>query len=63
MIILEQGAPKMIQRSMEQRKILKISMEQEKNPGARGKIKKEHGAQKTEKGARKKVEKEQGAKN
>ena len=29
-------------------------MEQEKYPGARGKIKKEHGAQKNEKGARKK---------
>ena len=43
MIILEQGAPKMIKRSMEQRKLLKRSMEQEKNPGARGKIKQEQG--------------------
>ena len=32
-------------------------MEQEKNPGARGKIKKEQGAQKNEKGARIKVKK------
>ncbi len=29
MIILEQGAPKMIKRSMEQRQIVKRSMEQE----------------------------------
>ena len=63
MIILEQGAPKMIKRSMEQRKLLKRSMEQEKNPGARGKIKKEQGAQKNEKGAGKMVKKEQEAKN
>ena len=42
MIILEQGAQKMIKRDMEQRKVLKIikrSMEQGKKPGARGKIK------------------------
>ncbi len=36
---------------MEQGKILKRSMEQEKNPGARGKIKREQGAQKNEKRA------------
>ena len=52
-IILEQKAPKMIKRSMGQRKIPKRSMEQEKNPGARRKIEKEQGAQKNEKGARK----------
>ena len=46
MIILDQRAPKMTRRSTEQRKILKRSMEQEKNPGTRGKIKKEQGAQK-----------------
>ena len=44
MIILEHGAPKMTKRSMEPRKIVKRSMEQEKNPGAKGKIKKEQGA-------------------
>ncbi len=53
----------MINGSMEQRKILKRSMEHEKIPGARGKIKQEQGAQKNEKRARKKVQKEQGAKN
>ena len=62
MTILEQGALKMIKRSREQRKILKRSMEKEKNPGARGIIKKEHGAQRNEKGAEKMVKKEQGAK-
>ena len=45
-IILEQRAPKILKRSMEQKKIPKRSMEQEKYPGARGKIKKEQGAQK-----------------
>ena len=44
-IILEQGAPKILKRSMEHRKILKRSKEQEKNPGARLKIKMEQGAQ------------------
>ncbi len=34
-----------------------------KNPGAKGKIKKEQGAQKNEKGEMKKVKKEQAAKN
>ena len=43
----------MIKRSMEQRKILKWSMEDEKNPGARGRIKKEQGAQKNKKRAEK----------
>ena len=46
MTILEGGAPKMIQRSTEQRKILKRSIEQEKDPGAGRKIIKEQGAQK-----------------
>ena len=41
----------------------KRSMEQGKNPGAKGKIKKEQGAQKIEKGARKNVKREQEAKN
>ena len=36
MMILEQGAPKIIKRSMEQRKILKRSTEQEKIPGSGG---------------------------
>ncbi len=62
MIILEQGAPTMIKRSMEQRKILHRSMEQEKHPAAKGKIKKEQGAQKNEKEAGKRVKKEQGQK-
>ena len=38
-------------------------MAQGKNPGAKGKINKEQGAQKDEKGARKKVKKEQGTKH
>ncbi len=64
MVILEQGAEKMIKSSMERREILKRSMEQEKNLGARRKIKKEQGAWENEKGAWKKVKKkEQGAKN
>ncbi len=44
MMVLEQGAQKIIKRSMEQRKILKWSREQEKNIGARTKIIKEQGA-------------------
>ena len=63
MIILEQGTPKVIKRSMEQGKILEGSMAHERNPGARGKIKKEQGAQKNVKGARKELKKEQRAKN
>ncbi len=55
MAILEQGAEKDVKRSMEQREILKRSMEQGKNHGARRKIKKEQGAWKNEKGARKQV--------
>ena len=43
--ILEQGAPQIVKRSMEQEKI----------PGAGGNIKKEQGAQENEKGAGKKV--------
>ena len=43
MVILDQGAEQMIKRSMKQREILKRSMEQEKNPGARRKIKKYQG--------------------
>ena len=38
-------------------------MEQEKNPGARGKMKEQQGAQENEKGARKTVKKEPGAKH
>ncbi len=41
MIILEKGAAKLIKRSMEQREILKRSIEEEKIPGTRGIIKKE----------------------
>ena len=37
----EEGAPKIIKRTIEQRKIAKRSMGLEKNPGARGKMKKE----------------------
>ena len=48
---------------MEQRKIVKWSMKQGKNPGARGKIKKEQGEQKNKKGAGEKVKKEQEAMN
>ncbi len=42
---------------MEQRKILKRGMEQGNNPGARGKLKKEQGAEKNKKRNREKVEK------
>ena len=52
----------MIKRSMELMNFMKRSIKQEKNPGAKGKNKKEHGAQKNEKGARKRVKKERGAK-
>ena len=61
MVILEQRVPKMIKRSIWQRTILKRSKEQEKDPGPKGKMKKEQRAQKNEKGARNKVTKEQGA--
>ena len=44
-------------------RILKRSMEQEKHPRAKEKIKKEQGAQKNEKEAGTQVKKEQGAKN
>ena len=37
-------------------------MEHEKNPGARGKVKKEHGAHKNQKGAMKKVKRSKGRK-
>ena len=57
MVILEQGAEKNRKRTMEQREILKRSMDQEKNRGARRKNKKEQGAWKNEKVARKKVKK------
>ena len=66
MVILEQGAPKMIKRSNQQRKILKIlkrSKELEINPGARGKSKKEQGAQKNDKWARLRMKKEQWTKD
>ena len=53
MMILEQGA----------QTILKWSMEEEKDPGARREIKREQGALKNEKGARKKVKKGQEVKN
>ena len=49
MVIPEQEAPKLLKRSMEQRTISKRSTEQAKNPGARGKVKKEQGAEKNEK--------------
>ena len=49
----------MIKRSMEQGEIVKRSREIETNHGARGKSKKEQGAQKNEKGARKGGKKEQ----
>ncbi len=52
-----------MKRSMEQRKILKGGMKQEKNPGETRKIKKEQGAQKNGKGARKIAKKEQGVEN
>ncbi len=42
-IILEQGAHKIVKRSMEQRKILKRSREQVKNPLAKIKSKKKKG--------------------
>ena len=51
MIILAQGA----------QRIIKRKMEQEKHLGARQKMRKEQGAQKNEKGARKIFKKEQGA--
>ncbi len=51
-----------VKRSIQQRKIVKRSKERGKNPGARGNIKKEQGAQ-NGKGARKKVKKEQWAKD
>ena len=51
MIILEQGTPEKMKGSLEQRKILKRSMEQEKNHGVSGKLKMEQGAPKNEKAA------------
>ena len=63
MIILEQGAPKMIKRSMEQRQIVKRSMEQEeklKRSREHRKIRKKQG--KSEKGARGKKMKGAGSK-
>ena len=53
-VIQEQKTLKMIKGNMEQRKIKKGAWGKKKNPGAKGIMKKEQGAQKIEKGVRKK---------
>ena len=63
MVILEHGAQKCKKkRSMEQRKILKRSTEQENHPEARRKMKKEQGTGKNQKGARKSLKRNKGQK-